>query len=135
VKQRWAALAGVLMLAGGTVLWAAAAPAGGPQVRTVELTARWSQYLPAVIRARRGTLLRLVVRNADPIQHELIVGDQAVQEAHERGSQAHHDAPGEISVPPGGVAVTWWRVTGDTLFACHMPGHWAYGMRGIIVAS
>ena len=61
--------------------------------------------------------------------------DQAVQDAHEHGTQAHHDAPGEISVPAHGVAVTWWKVTGNTMFGCHMPGHWDYGMRGVIIAT
>jgi uncharacterized cupredoxin-like copper-binding protein len=88
-----------------------------------------------VIRVEKGTILRLVVHNADPIDHELIVGSQAVQDSHERSSQVVHNGPGEISVPAHSVAVTWWRVTGDTMFGCHMPGHWAYGMQGLIVAT
>jgi uncharacterized cupredoxin-like copper-binding protein len=118
------------------VLWTSAASATGrPPVRTVEVVAHWSRFSPDVIRARRGTVLRLVVSNDDPIDHEFIVGDQAVQDRHERGTESHHGAPGEISVPAHSVVVTSWRVTGDTLFGCHMPGHWDYGMRGAIVAT
>ncbi len=136
MSSRWPARAAVGLIVVGALLWAGAAwGAPGSSVRTVELTAHWSSYTPSVIRARRGTLIRLVVRNVDPIDHELIIGDQALQDAHERGTQAVHDAPGEISVPAHSVAVTWWRVTGDTMFGCHMPGHWAYGMRGLIVVS
>jgi uncharacterized cupredoxin-like copper-binding protein len=126
----------VATLTAGSVLWAGVAAAGrGQRVRTVELTAKWSHYSPAVIRAPRGPRLRIVVRNEDPIEHELIMGDQAVQDSHERGGQSHHSAPEGISVPPNSVAVTWWRVTGNTLFACHLPGHWAYGMRGVVIAG
>jgi uncharacterized cupredoxin-like copper-binding protein len=133
---RMTALVGAALVVAGALLWAGAASAsGGPDIRTVEITARWSQYTPAVIRAKRGTVLRLVVRNIDPIDHELIVGDQAVQDRHELGTQAHHDAPGEVSVTAHSVVVTWWRVTGNTMFGCHMPGHWGYGMRGAIVAG
>jgi uncharacterized cupredoxin-like copper-binding protein len=135
-RPRRGALAGVALVIAGTILWVGAASAsGGQAVRTVEITAHWSSYSPAVISARKGTVLRLIVTNADPIDHELIVGDQAVQDRHEHGTEAHHDAPGEISVPAHSVVVTWWRVTGDTMFGCHMPGHWAYGMRGVIVAT
>jgi len=137
MTSRATALAGIALLVGGALLWAGGVAWTGrtAPVRTVEITARWSHYTPAVVTAERGSTLRLVVRNTDPIDHELIVGDQAVQDAHEHGNQAHHDAPGEISVPAHGVAVTWWKVTGNTMFGCHMPGHWDYGMRGVIIAT
>ena len=136
MRRRWPTLAGVALIVAGAVLWAGAASATSrPTVRTVEITAHWSSFRPALIRARPGTVLRLVVVNADPIDHEFIVGDQAVQDRHERGTESHHGAPGEISVPAHSVVVTSWRVTGSTLFGCHMPGHWDYGMRGAILAT
>jgi uncharacterized cupredoxin-like copper-binding protein len=136
MTTRQAALASVALVVAGAVLWAGGASAsGGQTVRTVEITAHWSRYSPAVISARKGTILRLIVTNADPIDHELIVGDQAVQDLHERGTQAHHHSPGQIPVPAHSIVITWWRVTGSTMFGCHMPGHWAYGMRGFVVAT
>ncbi|HEX9970032.1 MAG TPA: hypothetical protein VGB03_07825, partial [Acidimicrobiales bacterium] len=50
-------------------------PAGGATVteRTVELTARRSRFTPEVVTVRAGTAVRVVVRNEDPIDHELIV--------------------------------------------------------------
>jgi uncharacterized cupredoxin-like copper-binding protein len=131
-------LAGMALVLAGALLWAGAAAASGgtgQSVRTVEISAHWSRYSPAVITARKGTTLRLVVNNTDSIDHELIVGNQVVQDLHEHGTQAHHDAPGQVSVPAHSVVVTVWRVTGTTMFGCHMPGHWAYGMRGVIVAG
>jgi uncharacterized cupredoxin-like copper-binding protein len=83
--------------------------------------------------------VRIVVRNTDPIDHELIVGDQATQDRHERGVEAHHDGsvPGEVSVPAGAVVTTTYRFDqpGRFLYGCHLPGHWDYGMRGVVIAS
>lgn len=101
-------------------------------VQTVVLTVRHSRFSPEVVDVRPGTTVRFVVRNLDPIDHELIVGDDAVQKVHERGTEAHHGArPGEVSVPAGATAVTEFLVArADVPFGCHLPGHWDYGMRG-----
>lgn len=112
-------------------------PAGGATVteRTVELTARRSRFTPEVATVRAGTTVRLVVRNEDPIDHELIVGDGEVHRRHESGTEPHHgDVPGEVSVPAGTTASTTFRfdTPGDVVFACHLPGHFAYGMRGVV---
>jgi uncharacterized cupredoxin-like copper-binding protein len=78
-----------------------------------------------------------VVRNTDPIDHEFILGDEAVQQLHERGADAHHDAPGQVSVPAGTERTTTvtlnWTGAGRLEYACHLPGHYAYGMRGVLV--
>jgi uncharacterized cupredoxin-like copper-binding protein len=112
----------------------------GPQsrpgeIRTVVLDVHHSKFSPSSLTVRRGQAVRFVVDNRDPIPHELIVGDQAVQERHEKGTEAHHgERAGEVSVPAGGRAettVTFAR-PGRLLFGCHLPGHWAYGMRGTI---
>lgn len=80
----------------------------------------------------RGRTVRFVVRNLDPIDHEVIVGDQAVQDLHERGTEAHHGTvPGEVSVPAGAEAETTYTFAeaGSVILGCHLPGHWDYGMR------
>ena len=108
----------------------------GPQAQTVVLTARHSRFEPAVVHVRPGTTVRFVVRNLDPIAHELIVGSDAVQEVHERGTEAHHGTvPGEVSVPALATASTTFQVPASGVgvpFGCHLPGHWAYGMRGVL---
>ncbi len=108
----------------------------GASERTVELTVHHSQFSLGELRARPGEIVRFVLRNTDPIPHELIVGDQAVQDVHEAGTASHHgDRPGEVSVAPGATAVTTYQFgrQGDqVLFGCHLPGHWAYGMKGTI---
>lgn len=107
--------------------------------RTVELTVHYSKFSLEELRVRPGETIRFVLRNTDPIPHELIVGDQSVQDVHEVGTDAEHaDRPGEVSVAPGATAVTTYRfgkAGGTMLFGCHLPGHWAYGMKGTITVA
>jgi len=124
-------------VAAGLALTGCAGSAGGE--RTVELAVRHSKYSLDELRVRPGETVRFVLRNTDPIPHELIVGDQSVQDVHERGTEAHHaERPGEVSVAPGATATTTYRfgkAGGTLLFGCHLPGHWAYGMRGRITVG
>jgi uncharacterized cupredoxin-like copper-binding protein len=58
-----------------------------------------------------------------------------VQQIHEEGTERHHGAkPGEISIPAGTERTTTYNFQqpGPLIFACHLPGHYDYGMRGII---
>ena len=89
------------------------------------------------MRVKPGDTVRFVVRNTDPIEHEFIVGDQATQDRHEVGADALHQAPGAVSIPPKSTAETVYTfpASGHLLFGCHLPGHWAYGMRGVIRVS
>lgn len=101
---------------------------------TVVLTIRHSRFEPAVVTVRQGATVRFVVRNTDPIDHELIVGDESVQQAHERGTDALHRGPGAVSVAPRSEDSTDYTFggAGSVPFACHLPGHWAYGMAGVV---
>ncbi len=128
--------AGVAVLALASA--AACSPGPGPGVRTVEVTIRHSRFDPAELSFPSGTTVRFVIRNTDPIDHEFILGNQAVQDRHETGTEPHHGAiPGEVSVPAGQVASTTYRFgeTGMLLLGCHLPGHWDYGMRGLVVVD
>jgi uncharacterized cupredoxin-like copper-binding protein len=127
--RRLAALA-LLVLSLG-----ACSPGGGPAGRTVTFTVRYSSFGVDHLTVARGSTVRFVVENRDPIDHELIVGDQEVQDVHEKGKGHHHGAvPGEISVPAGATGETTYTFDepGTILFGCHLPGHFAYGMRGTI---
>lgn len=125
----------VTFLSGAGLVAVSAAGSAPADVVDVRLTIRHSRFLPAAITVPAGTSVRFVVENTDPIAHELIVGDQAVQDAHEKGTHAVHGAvPGEVSIPPGEVASTTYDFTepGELLMGCHLPGHWPYGMSGTI---
>jgi uncharacterized cupredoxin-like copper-binding protein len=81
-------LAAVLLAAGlaaGQTPVAASPPAG---VRTVHITIHFSSFDPERIDAVPGETVRFVIENTDPIDHEFILGDDAVQQIHELGTEA-----------------------------------------------
>jgi uncharacterized cupredoxin-like copper-binding protein len=105
----------------------------GPGNVTVELAVRHSRFLPDRLAVAEGTTVRFVVANEDPIDHELIVGGPDVHARHETGTEAEHGAvPGEVSVPAGTTRETTFRFddAGTVRFACHLPKHLDYGMKG-----
>jgi uncharacterized cupredoxin-like copper-binding protein len=129
-------LAGVLLLA---ALGAGCAGREGDRPETVVITIHHSRFQPAALRVRPGGTVRFVIRNSDPIDHELILGDEAVQRRHERGTERRHDAvPGEVSVAAGQQAATSFTfpaAPGRLEYACHLPGHYAYGMHGLVTVG
>jgi uncharacterized cupredoxin-like copper-binding protein len=107
---------------------------GEPSVRTITITIEHSHFSTGELSVAAGETIRFVVANKDPIDHEFLIGDQALQELHESGTEAHHGAkPGEISIPAGQERTTTYTFgSAPLLFGCHLPGHYAYGMRGVI---
>ena len=107
----------------------------GPGVVTVEVGIDQSRFDIGTLRVQEGTLVQFVVRNADPIDHELVVGEADVHRRHADGTERRHPpVPGEVSVAPGDRAMTFYEFTevGSVVYACHLPGHVAYGMQGTI---
>jgi uncharacterized cupredoxin-like copper-binding protein len=138
VKLRAAAVAvGLTLLVGASAASrdAAARATDG----TVRITIHYSSFEPADIAVEPGETVRFVIRNTDPIDHEFILGDEEVQLVHEEGTEAHHPPrPGEVSVPSGGTVVTIYtfpRMSGSLIFGCHLPGHYDFGMRGIVTIA
>ena len=135
------ALTGLLVIA---ALVAAGAVAGAnarrraPAPRTVLLTIHHSAFSTGHLDVDPGSTVTFVVHNTDPIDHEFILGNQEVQDRHETGTDPHHGAlPGEISVPAGQTVRTTFTFgePGRLLFGCHLPGHYAYGMRGTVTIA
>jgi uncharacterized cupredoxin-like copper-binding protein len=107
----------------------------GPGDVTIELGVEHSLFVQDELRVVEGTRVRFVVVNGDPINHELIVGPPDVHARHATGTEAEHPSiPGEVSVGPNGTAITTFRFDdpGTFEFACHLPGHYEYGMHGIV---
>lgn len=101
----------------------------------VEIVIHHSRFTPDHLSFRSGEHVVFTVRNTDPIDHELIIGDDSVQLRHELGTEAHHGTvPGEVSIPAGEVRTTHYVFDrkGVVTMACHLPGHLRYGMRGSI---
>jgi uncharacterized cupredoxin-like copper-binding protein len=111
-----------------------AAGCAGP-VDRVEITLRDSRYEPGAVTVPVGRPVTIVLRNEDPIDHEWIVGDDGVHDRHRAGTEPYHDArPTEVSVPAleTRTTIVTFDATGTLRFVCHLPGHEAYGMTGVL---
>ena len=121
--------------AAALLLGAALLPACSGEPRTITIDMRYSHYLPAALTVHRGETVRFKLVNEDPITHEFIIGTEAQQLAHETGKQIDHNGvPGQASLAPGETRTISFTfgAPASLLFACHRPGHYAYGMRGTI---
>jgi uncharacterized cupredoxin-like copper-binding protein len=104
----------------------------------VEITIHYSHFEPATISVPAGRPVTFVINNTDPIDHEWIVGDEALHERHRTGTEPVHNArPTEVSID----ALRERRTTvtfsqpGKLTFICHLPGHEAYGMAGTLIVT
>lgn len=103
----------------------------------VELHIRYSHFEPSVLSVPSGRPVTFVIHNDDPIDHEWMVGDEALHTVHRTGTEAHHASrPTEVSIAALATVETTvtfaepvtWR------YICHLPGHEAYGMVGTLNA-
>jgi uncharacterized cupredoxin-like copper-binding protein len=104
----------------------------------VQIDIRYSHFSPDTITVPAGRPITFVVVNDDPIDHEWIVGDEALHERHRTGTEPVHNArPTEISID----ALNERRTTvtfaspGTLTYICHLPGHEAYGMVGTLTVT
>ena len=123
----------VLGLLGIAVVATVAFAGGSGDPRTIAI--RYSRFSEQVIEVKAGEPVTFELRNDDPILHEWIVGTEEVHERHRTGTEPYHDeVPTEVSLPAYETRLT--TITFDTPsdypFVCHLPGHEAYGMRGVI---
>ena len=134
---------GRLALAGGIALALGLAGIAAAWVRApgladrepAEVEIRYSAFRPVRLVATAGVPFTIVLINTDPIDHEWLVGDEAFHERHRTGTEsAHGSRPTEVSLPPGTRVETTvvFREPGTYRFICHLPGHEAYGMVGIL---
>ena len=109
--------------------------------KTIVVTINHSRFEPGEIAVAAGQRIEFVIVNNDPIAHEFIVGDRGVQRRHENGTEAeHHAIPTEVTIPAGETVTTTIDFDYGSrlsrvprlLFGCHLPGHFDYGMKGII---
>jgi uncharacterized cupredoxin-like copper-binding protein len=112
---------------------AASADSGGPL--TIEIDIHYSHYDPSSLSVPLGRPVRFVIHNDDPIDHEWIEGNAAVQQIHRVGTELRHAArPTELSIPALSTIETTvtFRTAGSEYYICHLPGHEAYGMVGTL---
>lgn len=153
-------LVAVLVLALGSVAACSAAGPAGPtpalrpgssaEPREVNVILKDWVFLPDPVDVFPGETVLLHVVNGGLEIHELVIGDQAVQDAWESAEAAAADPPPGptpvVTVPDGqeGIRVVvasgqridlTWTVPATAaeveplLLGCHIPGHWEKGMK------
>jgi uncharacterized cupredoxin-like copper-binding protein len=128
-------------------------PGSSAAPREVNIVMKDWLFLPDPIDVVPGETILLHVVNGGLIVHEAVIGDQAVQDAWEAAESAAADPPPGptplVTVLPGvaGIRVVVqsgqrvdvvWTVPSDPavvaglILGCHIPEHWAKGMRAVI---
>ncbi|MBA2718605.1 MAG: hypothetical protein H0U52_05065 [Chloroflexi bacterium] len=126
-------------------------PGSSSAPREVNIVLKDWVFLPDPVDVVPGETVLLHVVNGGLEIHELVVGDQAVQDAWEIAEAAGADPPPgptpivsvapdvaglRVVVPSGRRVDVVWTVPADPatvaglVFGCHIPGHWAKGMKG-----
>jgi uncharacterized cupredoxin-like copper-binding protein len=96
------------------------------------------RFTPDLIEVREGETVRLRVRNAGKLLHELVIGTKPELDAHAalmaRFPDMEHDEPYMAHVSPSRRGELVWRFNraGEFDFACLVPGHYQAGMVGRI---
>ena len=121
------------------LLLGAAAVAGcAPTPQTITLTIHYSAFDRAELRVPRGVPITFVLVNEDPIDHEWLIGDDGFHAAHRTGTHATHgEVPIEVTIPALETAETTitFEEAGTFAYICHLPGHEAYGMVGVLTVE
>ena len=123
----------VLLALGAFTLMASCSGATASTNATVSI--RYSRFVPDVVTVPAGVPVTITLRNDDPIEHEWIVGPLEMHERHRVGTEPFHaEIPSEVTVPPLSTRVTTitFEDAGEYAYICHLPGHEAYGMVGLL---
>ncbi len=137
---RLALVGGIILslgLAGIAAAWVGAPGLGPTRPATdgTEIGIHFSAFGLTEVVARAGVPITVTLVNTDPIDHEWLVGDAAFHERHRTGSEPHHgDRPTEVAIRAGSTVRTTvtFAQPGEYAFICHLPGHEAYGMVGVL---
>ena len=128
-------------------------PGSSAAPREVNIVMKDWVFLPDPVDVVPGETVLLHVVNGGLVVHEAVIGDEAVQVAWEAAESAAADPPPgptpvvtvpsetagiRIVVDSGKRVDVVWTVpasaaaVGELVLGCHIPGHWAQGMRGVI---
>ncbi len=113
--------------------------------RTVEVRALDTRkYEPTEIRVQPGETVTIRVTNTGTSLHEFYLGSEKQHEDHEREMAAMGDAEMKMADEANRIfmeagetkQVTWtFPESGTVIYGCHMPGHFAQGMRGNVTVE
>lgn len=122
---------------------AAASPTSAASTAAQRIEVKLTDSLrmePAEMTVKVGQPVTFVVTNTGAIEHEFYVGDEAAQDAHEQemlsGGMAM-DEPDGIVLKPGETKelLHTFETAGTFLAGCHVPGHYAGGMKATITVT
>lgn len=109
--------------------------------RVIEITAKDDlTFEPSSVTVTAGETVTFRVTNDGVLPHDFTLGDTHLQDEHEAemaemsGDMAMHDEPNAFVLQPGETKEMTWHITssGELLYGCHQPGHYAAGMKGTI---
>ena len=113
--------------------------------RTVEVRALDTRkYEPTEIRVHAGETVTIRVTNTATSLHEFYLGSEKQHEDHEKEMAAMGDAEMKMADEANRIfmeagetkQVTWtFPESGSVIYGCHMPGHFAQGMRGTVTVQ
>ena len=128
--MRYTALGAILLIG-----MSGCAPVGGATISDATVVFRYSHFEPGDMKVKAGVPVTFTLRNDDPIEHEWIVGPSSIHQVHRIGTEAlHNERPTEVTVPPYTTRTTTvvFDQPGAVQYICHLPGHEAYGMKGVL---
>lgn len=110
--------------------------------RTVEVTMSDNmRFTPSTISVKRGETVKITLKNAGQLKHEMVIGTVAELKEHaammRKMPGMEHAEGNQVGVDPGKRGELVWQFTkaGSFDFACLVPGHWEAGMHGRIIVS
>jgi plastocyanin len=125
----------IALIAATAVSLFVASCGGSDDLTTETIVIRFSRFGPETMTVRAGEPVTFTLRNDDPIEHEWIIGTEDVHERHRTGTEPFHDEIStEVTIPSLSTKTTTvtFDEPGEYVYVCHLPGHEAYGMRGVV---
>lgn len=108
--------------------------------RTIEISTRDPyRFDPEALEVEAGETVTFVVTNEGDQDHEFVLGDEEYQESHgdEMAAGEMHHEGNAVAVAPGKTEKLTWTFPseGEVQYGCHVAGHYAGGMVGVISVS
>lgn len=110
----------------------------GDAERVIEIEAADDfTFTPAEVSVAVGETVTFRVVNTGNLPHDFTIGDAAIQDEHDeemKGGEMHGTDPNAMMIEPGETGELTWTFTesGTILIGCHVPGHYAAGMKGTL---
>lgn len=101
-------------------------------------------FEPASVTVSAGDVVTFRVTNVGVLPHDFTLGDTELQDEHDAemaqmssDQMDMHEEPNAFTLGPGETKEMTWHLTepGELIYGCHIPGHYAAGMRGTIVVE